>query len=117
MQHNKEKTMSMKVKVKKVFDRGIPKYEILELKGLSYNSLPLEYINGRPRVYFDKKGEYIVTENGSNTKTWNKSRLYSAIEIEDLIDRLTEAGDRLKAINDKIRELKKTWVGEVTYRI
>ena len=109
--------MSMKVKVKKVFDRGIPKYEILELKGLSYDNLPLEYINGKPRVYFDEKGEYVVTENGLNNKTWSKSRLYSASEIGDLINRLTEAGDRLKAINDKIRELKKTWVGEVTYRI
>lgn len=107
--------MSMKIKVEKVLEKGEPRIKILEMEGLSYYELPSEYVAKPPNVRFYSDNLYL--DMGKFTYRYLIDGLLTQQEFENLMRDLNICGTRLKEINDKIRELKKTWNGVKEYKI
>lgn len=111
--------MSMKIKVEKVFHRGEPRVKILEIKGLCYENLPKEYVDFPPNTRFYTAGQpYVFVEMGPGRNSkYCVGDLLQPQEFETLMNNLAICGNRLKEINDKVREMKKTWNGVKEYSI
>jgi hypothetical protein len=103
---------------------GVPSRKIISWEGVLYwDNLPAEYKEQGPHCYYEwaimasSKERKRISFSLSSIKTliWNDT--ISESEFQRTLSYMRECANRLHEINSKIRELKKTWVGEETFEI
>lgn len=107
----------IKIKTEKIVERGEQRRKILEVFALTEKELPMEYMGGYPRVWYN--GSYLtIRESEWNTYYFNPS---DSPKLEkNFISQLgiiVAAGNRLKEINKKLEAGNKDWHGEETFLI
>lgn len=114
--------MTIEIKLNKEVQDGKPVYRLLSMSGmLEKESLPSEYTNSEPCVWFNVPNKVIVMSPKSIYINHQKSiyinHQYPEQIIHEMIDHVKKAGLRLHDINQKIAKLKVEWTGEETYII
>lgn len=103
--------MSIHIKAKAVVVHGIKMYEIKEIEALTRDELIEEYANGYPVIY---QANRITLKLFSETGTGfhlSKGQKYLVPEMEDLLDIIRAAGDRLHDINARLAKENEGWEG------
>lgn len=104
------------IRTEKLVKKGVAFRKILEIKAITYEELPSEYIGGYPYCYKrdDGKELYVVSN-------WHRSLFvdnnYKESFFQEMLETITTCGKRLQEINVKVKELEKNWVGEETFYI
>ena len=97
---------------KKINKAGQKVYEVTYIDALAKDKLPDEYLRKHPNVYLYNSdlwsGGYphLCVGYEYTESEWNTKIAYAK-----------QAGERLKKINDKLRELEKEWNGKVVIKI
>ena len=101
-------------------------YEIKDVQALKHGNLPVEYMNGMPRVHMSRREEeltLIFNENGKIQVVFIRNGdMISEYDFVRVCEQIELAGDRLHKINHK-NDKKKTdgkevteWTGPFTFK-
>jgi len=112
--------MAIKISVEKVVTGdGEKSSKILDIKCLSYEKLPVLYLDGKEPVVFrstDKKG--IVLRHGKDLPyEFHVGIVYPEDMFIEILAHISKAGEHLKKVNEKLSRLRKEWNGKVVYEI
>ena len=107
--------MTMKIKIHAFIDRGVPKYEVLKIKGvLKKERLPHGYIDSAPSIYLTKQGTTIKLFDG---RTLSVGGVYRVSTFTKFMNDIEAAGDRLHMMNAMIKEQREQFEGIRTVQI
>ena len=109
--------MAIKIKLEKTFCKGVKGYVFLGGDALKKEKLPSKYFQGRPHLYAEEtikgKNRLVLLKAPAGSVVLYPDRFFKEEEMEEILQEISKAGKRLQKVNDKIREEKKTWHGEV----
>ncbi|NLI08940.1 MAG: hypothetical protein GX457_17915 [Thermotogaceae bacterium] len=108
----------IKVKAKKVVKQNYPQpcmIEVEKLRGLSFYNLPHKYKASMPFCYFGDGKVFIRTE--SFNRDISEGALLNKEEWGNMIAALSSCGNRLKGINEEIRQETEGWSGDIEVNI
>ena len=101
------------IKTKKVIGKTtkIEAYSIMDIKMLSYESLPKEYFRNFPYCLFD--GSTIkITDNITGYTIIRKGEVITKKTFHAYLKLIKQCGNRLQKVNQKLK-----WSGEETFKI
>lgn len=112
--------MAIIIETKKTHNRGVKGRDILNIKALKKSELPKEYVQpGQSYCHLEEspfETTLTISDNGIMT-FMSTGSFYDEKEFQEKIRAIYECGERLKAINDRIRKEQETWCVEETYII
>lgn len=107
--------MSIRIRVRAFVDRGVRKYEVLNIRGiLPRERLPKSYVEKSPSFWLTKTGRTIKLYDG---RTMSIGGIYRKPVFESFIRDIEIAGDRLHALNAHINDVKSEFEGTHTIKI
>jgi hypothetical protein len=107
--------MSIRIRVRAFVDRGIKKFEILQIKGvLPREKLPKKYVEQFPSFWLTKSRKTLKLYDG---RTLSIGGIYRKATFDGFIRDIELAGDRLHLLNDHIENMRAEFEGTRTIKI
>ena len=93
----------IKLSVRKIFSTKFKNCRAVEVVGIkALDNVPSEYLQGYPNC-FKHEDRLIINESKNKTIIIKTGEKYQEEEMNDIIKTINKCGDRLKKINNKIR--------------
>lgn len=106
---------SVRIKVRAFVERGIMKYEILNIKGvLTKDKLPKRYVESDPSFWLTESRKTLKMFGG---KTMSIGGIFRKATFERFMQEIDIAGDRLHLMNQHIEEVRSEFEGIRTIKI
>jgi len=112
--------MSIIIKTRKeVLSSGVEGRRIKKIMALKKDQLPLVYFNFPEHVWLSNKDDILFT--GSKKNVWQRifevDCFYEENDFQDQLKFVKMSGDRLKCVNDQLKEMRRNWKGKETFVI
>jgi len=81
----------IKVRIEKIYVKGILLFKILELEGLSLLYLPVQYTNKENSIYLKDYHTFFINIKGCEKKLVTIGEIYSKQDIKDIKKKIKKA--------------------------
>lgn len=108
--------MSIIIKTRKeVLSSGFEGRRIKEIVALKRDQLPLAYFDDTYNVFLSNNENRLYS--GQYHTIFEVGDFYTESAFQDKLAFVRKSGDRLKKVNDQLKEMKENWKGKETFII